>query len=275
MARREAERGVESVARALDILEGLIVGPRRLSDLARETGLRPSTTHRLLATLVASGHVQRVATGEYALGLRTMRLAANGQRDLDKFQDVVAPYLGRVHRVSRKTTNLFAIDDASTMLIGRLDNADTPMLNVRIGSRLPSHATASGKVSLAFRDPAVVRRAVRMMQLQPFTPNTITDPVQLLDELDRVREQGFAWSNREYSTRTVGIGAPVFDDTEQLVGALSISLVVLHEQRLEEAVAELGELVGCAAMEASITLGYQGPRRWGSQGYDVPSARVA
>jgi DNA-binding IclR family transcriptional regulator len=257
------DRGVESVARAMDILDELTKGPQRLSDLGRACGLRPSTVHRLLATLSRSGHVRRIASGEYALGLRAMRIGMTAQSGLSDFHDAVAPFLGRVHRVSRRTSNLFAINEFSALLLEQLADCDAGKLNVRIGAQLPAHATASGKLSLAYGTRDEVDRLIEHGTFKAYTDNTITEPARLREEIDRVRERGFATSDCEYGQLTHGIAAPVFDATNTAIGALGLSLLTAKPKQLPTlAIEELGELVGCAAAEASIELGYTGPSRW-------------
>ncbi|MEV4418696.1 IclR family transcriptional regulator [Patulibacter sp. NPDC049589] len=260
---RSDNRGVESVARALDILEHLSDGPRRLSDLARDTGLRPSTTHRLLDTLARSGHVRRLASGEYGMGVRAARLGDRAAAGVAQFTETVAPFVGRVHRVSRQTTNLFAVDDISALLIDQIGDADVGSFNVEVGARLPSHATASGKLSLAYAGRKTVAKLRRTDAFERYTPNTITNVDDLLAEVAVIRQRGFATSDCEYGQLTHGIASPLFDASGGVVGALGISVLTAVPERLARDIAEeFGELISCAAAEASAALGYEGPSHW-------------
>jgi IclR family transcriptional regulator, acetate operon repressor len=257
----QGSRGVESVARALDLLDALAERERGLVDLARAAGLKAPTAHRLLATLVAAGYARRTGSGNYALGPSVLRLGTAINHDTEEFLTVVGPFVDRVHRVAGATTNLFVRDQDHPVLLDQRPAPEASEVRMEIGAKLPAHATASGKAMLAFAPGEMLERVLGGAPLDAYTPRTITQPERLRLELRTIRERGFSMGYREYADRTTGIAAPIFDAGGTVVGALGVSLVNKRRPRIEE-VAALGELVGCAAIEASGELGYEGPSPW-------------
>lgn len=256
-----ASRGVESVARALDLLDALAERERGLVELAGATGQKVPTAHRLLATLVKAGYVRRTTAGRYALGVGMVRLGAAASSETDAFQTAVRPYVDRVQRVARVTTNLLLREGATPILIDQRLAPEASEAWLKIGTKVPAHATASGKAILAFGEPKILERLLKAAPLKPYTARTITQPRRLQVELSMIRERGFSIGYHEFAERTTGIAAPIFDADGVVVGTLSVSLVDRRRPRAEEITA-LGELIGCAAIEASGELGYHGPSRW-------------
>ena len=258
-----ASRGVESVARALDLLEAFGERERGLVELARATGLKAPTAHRLLATLVKAGYVQRTASGNYALGVSMVRLGAAAGSQAEAFQAAARPYVDRVRRVARVTTNLLVCEGATPVMIDQRLAPEATEVEMKVGTKVPAHATASGKAVLAFGERQALERVLEGAPLRPYTARTITQPHRLQVELRAIRERGFSIGYHEYAERTTGIAAPIFDAAGGVIGTLSVSLVD-HRGPPADEVAALGELVGCAALEASGALGYEGPSRWAS-----------
>jgi IclR family acetate operon transcriptional repressor len=253
---------VESVARALDLLEALAEGDVGLVELGRQTGLQPSTTHRLLATLRKRGYVRRCSdTGHYALGLRPMRLASAAAQNSRPLVDAVKPMMLRVHRVSGETTNLFSLEGSDVVYLDQLVDDSAERMASEFGRALPAHATAAGKAILAFAAPDVAVEALGSGELERFTEHTIVGPRLLSLELAAIRKRGYALGSGEFASWATCIAAPIFDDANQPVAALSVSASTGRLKRVASA-EELGELVGATAMDASFALGYEGPSRW-------------
>lgn len=251
-----AERGVESVARALDLLDALADREYGLVELGRATGLRPSTTHRLLATLLRHGYVRRnVDTGKYALGLRPLRLASGLARDTEELLTTIRPFLKRIHQVTHETTHLFLGQGFSVVLLEQLLSTDANDLATALGAHLPSHATAAGKAVHAHTEPQIIADLLSTAQLYPHTQRTLTGPSELLQEFTTIRKRGFAVSDGEFRNGMICIASPVFDQHSRVIGAIGTTHMETG-YTCGASVAEVGELVSMTARDASKALGF-------------------
>jgi IclR family transcriptional regulator, acetate operon repressor len=259
-----ASRGVESVSRAFDLLEAIADQQLGLVELGRATGLRPSTTHRMLATLTSRGYVRRVpGTNRYTLGYRALRLAGGVERDTSELRQVALEFMLRAQRVAGADTSLFVLSNMDAVCVALL-RADRPDADVsQPGERVPAHATAAGKALLAYQPQADLRQTLETATLDRLTPLTVVRPDHLLRDLEAARRQGYAVVREECVSRQSGVAAPVFDASGYAVASVSLSGTTGHLCRLAPW-SELGELVASTALDASRELGYTGESadRW-------------
>src|SRR5215203_571358 len=177
----DSGRPVGSVARALALLDALAEEPAGVNALARRIGVNPSTASRLLATLENGGLVEREAGGPYRLGLQLVALADRVLARLD-VRDLARPQLRTLAETTGETATLSVPGAEEAVTVDFVPGESSVLSMARLGRPSIAHATATGKVLLAFtgREPAA---------LQPYTDRTITDPVRLRAELAAVREQ--------------------------------------------------------------------------------------
>lgn len=259
----KAGQALGSVGRALDLLEALArAGEAGLVELSRETGQRPSTTHRVLATLVDRGYVRRGRDrNSYLLSYRVLELATGAERGDARLRSIARPFMRRVHRVCGETTNLIVLDGDEIVYVEQIASSKSMRMFAEPGRRVPAHATGGGKAMLAFVPEAAERVCDRSASLARFTAATITSSRRLASELDRVRADGFAVDHEEFEEAVTCVAAPVFDHTSQAIAALSVSGPTARLGGPDE-LAGLGELIGRAAIEASFELGHRGPSVW-------------
>jgi DNA-binding IclR family transcriptional regulator len=235
---------VQSVARSLEILEAL-AGPDELGlvEIAGRTGLQPSTTHRLLATLLARGFVARNgASGRYALGHKIAELA--GDRS-ERLRTLARPHLAIVQRETGETANLSILAPPNAVYIDQVDGSRAVRMLARIGAAVPAHASAAGKAMLAHA-PA---ESLAALPLTALTAKTITTLAGLERELEAVRTRGYALDDEEHEPGLGCVAAPILDHRECAVAALSISAPI---QRIR---ASFGPLLAAQAAEISHALG--------------------
>ncbi|MQA85935.1 MAG: helix-turn-helix domain-containing protein [Streptosporangiales bacterium] len=183
--------GVQSVERALDVLEMLASteGDAGLSELAARTGLPYGTIHRLLRTLAARGYVRQNSDRKYALGGAVLRLGEAAERLLALR---VRPYLTRLVEISGETANLAVLEGDSAVYVAQVPSPRRLRIFAEVGRHVLPHCTAVGKVLLAGRPEEEAEQTLRRTGLPRRTPNTVTDLTTLLDELAKVRAQGYA-----------------------------------------------------------------------------------
>lgn len=251
-------RSVQSVERTFSILELLGNSDYHLgiSELAEMSQLPLATVHRLLATLVHLGYVeQNPETNKYTLGVRILQLrgAAIGHLTLGVHAMPVMKAL--VSRVN-ETVHLAMLNEGEVVYIERVEGLQTQGMYTRIGKRAPAHCTALGKVMLAYLPQHLwYEHVVKKHGLKRFSPTTITTEAALMDELSRIRAQGYAVDNGETGEVVRCVAAPIYDYTGAVVAAVSISGP--QAQVTVSRIPELSSGVLWASQVISQKLGYR------------------
>ena len=255
----DSDEPVAALARALDILEYLEVCevPPTLSEIAQQRNLPRASAHRLMETLKARGYVtQNGPRDGFLLGARVLGIAARAQTQLEitrvalKPMQMLAEATGEACllciRSGRRAVNVVRVPSPS-----RPDGA----LFSRIGGSLPLHASAVGKVLLAYA-PDAEQATFFEGRLNAYTPQTITRPEKLRSVLEKVHADGVAYANQEYKKGLHGIAAPVFDSDGEACAALTLPLVSSLD--IEEEWEMRASL--CATADViSRALGFSGP----------------
>jgi DNA-binding IclR family transcriptional regulator len=213
-----AERRVAAVERALTVLDALADGQAELgtNEIARRTGVNASTVSRLLATLAAADMVEHVpATGRYRLGLRLLQLgnAVAGRLDL---REIARPHLQALARETGETATISAPDEHDAVTLDFVQSGSSVQSVAQIGRPSIAHATATGKVLLAFTGTSPAE------PLTAYTARTVTDRDRLAAELVRVRRNGYAEAVGEREPDLNAVAAPVFGSRNELVGIVGV-----------------------------------------------------
>lgn len=215
---RPAARQVGSVQRAVEVLEALAEAEVELgtNEIARRTGVNVSTISRLLSTLTTAGLVQYVpSTGRYRLGIRIMQLA-NAVRDRLDIRQLARPFLEELTAITDETTTLSLPAAHDLITIDFVPSPRSVQSVARIGRNSVAHATAVGKVLLAWGG------TLPDGELTAYTERTTTDREAVAVEVDRVRERGWAQAVGEREEELNAVGVPVLDGTGALVAALGV-----------------------------------------------------
>jgi DNA-binding IclR family transcriptional regulator len=228
--------------------------PASLKQLSGETGLHPSTAHRILGVLVQHRLVDRVEPGAYRLGIRLLELGHIVKSRLNVRQEAL-PHMEKLHRTLHESVNLSVRQGDEIVYIERVLGGRSMMRIVHlVGDRAPLHITAVGKIFLMDGGIEQAREYARRTGLPPRTRNTLTSVPKLVQELERVRRQGFAFDNEELELGVRCIGAGIRDDEGRLIAGLSVSAPAA---RLDRAWAPM---VKQTADEISRALGFRRSR---------------
>lgn len=226
---KKRDAWVQSVERAFRILQLFDLKRDELSitEISERTGLPLSTAHRFLATLEGLGYIwQNPDTGRYRLGIQTFILGTR-VKTLETLRSVARPHLRQLFAKYNETVNLVVERNMEVLCIEKVDADRRLVYTPSIGETHKLYATSAGKCILAFYyDAAQLRRVLDQMELVPLTPHTITEKARLVDEIERVRKQGWAMETEESEIGLRCFGAPVFDSANRCVGAVSISIPV-------------------------------------------------
>ncbi len=213
-----AIRHVAAVQRAIAVLDALADGTPDLgtNEIARRTGINPSTVSRLLATLAEAGFVEHVAdSGRYRLGLRLLQLGNAVLARLD-LRQTARPHLTALVEATGETATLSAPGEHEAVTVDFVQSAASVQSVARVGRPSVAHATAVGKVYLACGG------SLPDGPLPAFTPRTITDRDALAREIERVRRRGFAEAVGEREEDLSAIAAPVLGSRGELVAILGV-----------------------------------------------------
>src|SRR5215213_4822215 len=245
---------IQVLERMFSLLDALASyqDPVSLKSISEQTGLHPSTAHRILNDLAAGRLVDRPEAGSYRLGMRMLELGNLVKARLD-VRDAALPAMRELHKFTHQPVNLSVRQGDEIVYIERTYSERSGMQVVRaVGGRAPLHLTSVGKLFLASDDPQRVRAYAARTGLAGHTRNSITDLTSLERELSRVAQYGTARDDEELELGVRCMAAGILDDQGKLVAGLSISAPA---DRLEESWLER---LRATAAQISSSLGLRG-----------------
>ena len=244
---------IQVIERMVTLLDALAnyPDPVSLKELAKVTGLHPSTAHRILNDLVTKRFVDRSEPGSYRLGMRLLELGNIVKSRLD-VREASLEFMRTLHRKTQQTVTLSVRQGDEIVYIDRAFSERSGMQVVRaIGGRAPLHLTSTGKLFLSVDDAKLVRAYATRTGLAGHNRNSITDLAKLERDLSLVRARGYARDNEELELGVRCMAAGIRDDSGHIIAGLSISAPAdrLQEEWLEDLVA--------TAQAISAVLGYR------------------
>jgi IclR family acetate operon transcriptional repressor len=247
--------GVQSVDRALHIIETLAEDDEgyRLSDLAVRTGLSTSTAHRLLTTLEKRRFVQFDPTcSKWHVGAQSFAVGATFTRRRN-FVALAMPYLRKLRDQTRETANLAVVDDASIIVLTRVESREIMRSLTKVGGRVAMVASGVGKAVLATYADEDVSAIIRHHGMPRLTEKSIVRASDLFRELTAIRAQGYAVDDEEARMGLRCVAAVVFNDCGEPQAAISVS--GMTSRVTVEHVPELGRAVREVAAELTAAIG--------------------
>jgi len=213
---------IQSIERAAAILRLLSGRTHRLGvvDLAGELGLPKGTVHGLLRTLQSVGFVEQDSeTGKYQLGAALLHMGSS-YLDGNELRTRALNWSDSLASRTQEAVRIGTLHEAQVLIVHHVFRPDDSLQTLDVGSLLPAHATALGKILLAHHPYVAVELAKD--RLASFTGATICDAEHLERELARVRERGWASDIGELTPAQVSLAAPIMDRTGVTVGAMGI-----------------------------------------------------
>jgi IclR family KDG regulon transcriptional repressor len=216
--------GVRVLHKTLDILETIKSRESgfKLAELSREVELPKATVYRILTTLEGRGYLDRAADGSYRMAKKLFDLQRS--ESVEQILNRVAqPIMERVVDATKETVNLGILDAGEVVVINTVESPQAVRMSSKIGNRRHLHSTALGKIFLAGLPEKEFLRLIRMKGLPRLTDNTLISKPAVIEEINRVRKQGWAMDNQENEIEGRCIGAPILTPDGRVVAALSIS----------------------------------------------------
>jgi DNA-binding IclR family transcriptional regulator len=214
---------IQSIERAAAILRLLSGRNRRLgvAQLAGELGLPKGTVHGILRTLAAVGFVEQdEETGKYQLGAALLHMGSS-YLDGNELRTRALNWSDSLAARSGESVRIGTLHEGQVLVVHHVFRPDDSRQALEVGTLLPAHATAMGKVLLAANRYAAAELSAA--GLARFTPGTITSADELAAELGSVLDRGWAADAEELVIGEVSVAAPINDRRGATVGAIGIS----------------------------------------------------
>lgn len=227
---------LQSLARGLAVIEVLAASeePLTLAQVAQAADLNRAVARRVLLTLVEVGYVH--ARGrEFSLRARVLELG-QAYRESLRLPRLALPHMRELSRATGQSCSLAVLDGAEVVYVQRVAGSRIVDAVIHVGTRLPAHATAMGRVLLAALDEPHLEALLAGVDLPGLTPRTITDTERLRAELAVVRADGYARVDGEFEPALTSVAAPVRDADGKVVAAINLPLsaYALVDGRLPE-----------------------------------------
>lgn len=250
-------RLVKSAARALDIVELLAAHSRglTLSQIAEHLDIPLSSLHGLATTLVQKDYVVRDEPSlTYRLGPKISQLAASYRADNDIIS-LADPIMVSIRDRVGETTSLAILQDDVIVFTHKQPASGAVQVVNPVGTRLPAHATGSGKVLLAYLPEEEIEQLYPGEELDQLTPSTIDSKTELKEALAEIRRTGYAYDEEESQVGVWAVAAGVRDEQGAPVAALSI--VGPSFRIMTKNFEEWSELIVDGAKRISSQLGFR------------------
>lgn len=214
--------GVRSLQLAIDVLETVAFADEELgvTQIAERLSVTKGSVHRHLSTWVSRGYlVQNPTTSRYAIGPKS-RLLTRLAPDADLVHLAAGP-MRELRDALGHTVVLSEMTPSGALVLAKLVGTSPIEIGVRPGSELAFHATAQGKVMLAFA-PRPFQMRILSRRLEAFTEKTITSAERIEKTLQDGVKRGYAAAPEESMLGINAIAAPIFDHNDACIGALAI-----------------------------------------------------
>jgi IclR family KDG regulon transcriptional repressor len=250
-----SEYNVRAVERALLILDCFdSENPERgITDIAQVVGLHKATAHRIVTTLVNYGFLERAVDGQkYRLGLELANLGFKVIRRMNLRREAL-PYMEQLVHEWDEACDLSMFDQGTVFYVEVLRGNHALTIAAAVGQRLPAHCTASGKVFLAHL-PAGELELILNQELVSYTDNTITSSESLLEQMETIRDQGYAIDNEEFEVGIIAVAAPIINRSGKVVAAIGCPCPT--SRMTPERITQLAEAFKETAQAISHRMGY-------------------
>jgi IclR family pca regulon transcriptional regulator len=251
---------VNSVEKAMRVFRAFVGQPSQqsIAEIAKQTGIGRSATQRLVYTLEKLGYLRRdERTRLYRLAPRVLEFASSYFQN-DSIILNAPPCFSEVCEKSGESVTLGQLDDTEIFVLARALGRHHYGGEFVIGTRYTAFACAQGRAILAFLPRDQAMDILDRSDIHPYTAHTITDRQALLDELDRVRQEGCAIAVEEMQEGTISAAVPVFGSTGAPIAGVNVFSLAARwsEERMRE---ELVPLLRRAADMLAISVGESMP----------------
>ncbi|MCF8042745.1 MAG: IclR family transcriptional regulator [Desulfarculaceae bacterium] len=251
-------RVIPSVARALNVLELFLAEqcPLSVPEIVERLGLPRTTAHELVNTLLHVGYLRRDVKhfNKVFLGPKVLELGNVYAAKMDLISEG-RKVAEEIVANCDETVQMAILDGTEAVFVAKVDCSKMVRLISRVGSRLPAHCTAVGKMMLSgLSDQEIDELYHGRVQLERMTENSIVSLAQLKHELTVIRKRGLSYDDCESNTDVRCVSAPIYNQTGKVIAAMSISVPISRITPLKQD--ELAVIIRKGAKEVSRSMGY-------------------
>ena len=240
--------------RSLIVLEEVVAqaAPVTAYAIGRNVDLPKQTLHRILTTLTQAGFLEKeIDSISYTAGPRLRQMSV-GILSAGPAREVRMAILNSLARDLGETCNLAIPSDDGMVYLERVETHWPLRVQFPIGSTVPFHCTASGKLYLSTLSPSKLKRMVNAIHLEEHTVNTKTDPVKLVADIKQIRKNGFSEDNQEFIQGMVAVAVPILNAEGKMMSTLAVQAPSArlalenardHVERLRRAAADLSAVI--------------------------------
>lgn len=220
---RRASDRVQSLERGLAVIRAFDAEAPELtlSEVARRVGLTRASARRFLLTLADLGYV-RYDGRRFALTPRVLELGYAYLSSLT-LPEVAQPHLERLAAEVRESSSVSVLDGHDVVYVARVATSRIMRVAINVGTRFPAYATSMGRILLAGLPEAELARYLEGVELEAYTPRTLTSKDALRRELATIRERGWAIVDQELEEGLRSIAVPVGSATGEVIAAVNVS----------------------------------------------------
>ncbi len=247
---------VPSLERGLDILEFLSVrkGGVSLQEIKRELDLSQTTAYRILNTMARHGFIAiDEKTKLYSLTRKMLSLGFRTLEEHDLLKKTI-PYLHSLRDEIKETVCFGVLGEEKGVFIEQAQGLHTFRFVLSPGKSFDLHCSAPGKAIMAYLPRAARERYLKQMKYEIYNDRTISNESDYIEELKKVKKEGYALDNEEEISGVICIGVPIFNYTKTPCGSIWISG---PKDRLDaETIADIAMKIKETATKVSQELGY-------------------
>jgi IclR family transcriptional regulator, pca regulon regulatory protein len=191
-----------------------------IADVAKSTGLDRAAARRCLLTLVRLGYATTDGK-RFELTARILRLGY-AYLAATPLPRLIQPYLERLSEQTQESCSVSVLDGTEIVYIARAAQRRVLSIGLGVGSRLPAYCASMGRVMLAHSDETEARRILIGTERRKLTPNTLTDPDELMHALELIRKQGHCVVDQELEIGLRSIAVPLLNVQGRCVAAMNV-----------------------------------------------------
>jgi len=249
---------IGSIERAMNLLmlfENDHTSELSIAAMSNLLELPKTTLHRIASTLLKGGFLeQNPSNKKYRLG-KNIYLLGNRYLEMWSLERVARMHLPMFSKTLGESVSISVLDKTESVIINKIDGTYFQPLASHIGVRNALHCSASGKLFLGMMEPEQRRHLIHSLTpLQKKTPFTITDPEELMRNVEMVSELGYVYECEEVTMGQICIAAPIFDHQNKICAALTASGIKRHVgqknidaigRKLRAAGIKMSQEIGC------------------------------
>jgi IclR family transcriptional regulator, KDG regulon repressor len=248
---------VEKAASLLLLYKDSFTEELSIKEISEKLIMPKATVSRIAATLVRSNFLeQNDENKKYKLGINVYILG-NRYQTVHVLEKIGHSYLEKIVKKFGESASISIFNKTESVIVDKVDGVYSIRVVSQIGIQNPLHCSGSGKVFLAYLKSEECRKVIKQISpLKAYTPYTITDSDQLLENISHVQERGYAYDDEEIHSGQTCISAPVYDHLNKVCAAITVSgpKERIHEKGIDNIGNQLKVYCNLLSKEMGCTL---------------------